>query len=163
MRSHCGGQAKNKVQPVISTDVIISAATVRHLPPSSGIPSPAIRLLVPGACNSASLWIEHPEAYMQACSQVKLGVSCLWRVYWRACLGVYLRASGEHTWEHIVKQDGSVASSGIGSKFESILRSVLESVLRAYLEAYSQAGWECHQVQLGVCLKACLGVCLRAA
>jgi hypothetical protein len=50
---------------------------------------------------------------------------------------VYLRASSEITWEWIVKQDGSVASSAIESVFECVLGSVLERVWRAYLEAYS--------------------------
>jgi len=76
---------------------------------------------------------------------------------------VYLGAFSEITWQRIVKQDGSVASSAIGSVFECVLGSVLESILRAYLEAYSQADWECHQVHLGVYLRACSGVCLRAA
>ena len=53
------------------------------------------------------------------------------------CSGVDLRASSEITWEHIVMQDGSVASSAIGSVFECILGSVLQSLWRAYLEAYS--------------------------
>jgi len=46
----------------------------RHPPPASCLP-------VPGACNLASLWIEHTGAYMGAYSQVRLGVSCLLRVY----------------------------------------------------------------------------------
>jgi hypothetical protein len=71
------------------------------------------------------------------CHQVQLGV------YLRACSEVRLGASTEHTWECIVKQAGSVSSSGIGSVPESVLGSVIESVLRAYLGAYSQAGWEC--------------------
>jgi hypothetical protein len=58
-------------------------------------------------------------------------------------LRVYLGASCEFTWEHIVKQAGSVSSSAIGSVLESMLESVLESVLRASVGAYSQAGWVC--------------------
>ena len=46
-------------------------------------------------------------------------------------LGVYLGASCELTWEHIVKQAGSVSSSAIGSELESVLESMLEIVLRA--------------------------------
>ena len=56
-----------------------------------------------------------------------------------------------------------MASSAVGSVFDSIPGCVLESVLSAYLAVYSQAGWECHQVQLGVYLGECLGVCLRVA
>jgi len=116
---------------------MISAVTIRQLPAFPGLSSPAIYILVPGACNSASLWIEHPETYMGAYSQVRLEVSCLWRVQWRACSRVYLRTSSELSWECIVKQDRTVASSAMGSVFESVLGSVFESVLRAYLEAYS--------------------------
>jgi len=66
---------------------------------------------------------------MRAYSQVRLGVSCLWRVYLGAYSGVCLRAYCELTWERTVKQAGSVPSSAIGSVFESVLGSVLESVL----------------------------------
>jgi hypothetical protein len=52
-------------------------------------------------------------------------------------MGVYLRASSEITWERIVKEDGSVTSSAIGSVFECGLGSILQSVWRAYLEVYS--------------------------
>jgi hypothetical protein len=38
-------------------------------------------------------------------------------------LGAYI------TWEHIVKQAGSVSLSAIGSVFESVLGSMLESLL----------------------------------
>jgi len=75
MRSCRGGQAKHNVQTLISTDVMISATTVRHLPASSGLSLPAICLLVRGACNLASLWIEHPGAYMKAGSSVRNGSS----------------------------------------------------------------------------------------
>jgi len=84
-------------------------------------------------------------------------------VYWRACSGVYLRATWDHTWECIVKHDGRVASSAFESIFESILGRVLESILRAHFEVISHAGWECHQVQWGVWLRACSGVCMRVA
>jgi len=76
---------------------------------------------------------------------------------------VYLRASSELTWERIVKDDGSMASSTFGGVFESVHGSVLESIWRAYLEAYSQTDWECHQVRFGVYLRACSGVCLGVA
>ena len=52
MRSRCGGHATDKVQTIISTDVMISAT--------------ATRLPVPGFCNSARLWIEHAGAYSGA-------------------------------------------------------------------------------------------------
>jgi hypothetical protein len=48
-----------------------------------------------------------------------------------------MRASSEITWEQIVKQNGSVASSATESVFECVCGSVLGSVWRAYLEAYS--------------------------
>ena len=62
---------------------------------------------------------------MRTYRQVRLGM------YFKGCSGVFLRVSLELTWEHTVKQTGSVPLSAIGS------------VLRAYLETYSQAGWEC--------------------
>jgi len=131
-------RAKDKVQTIISTNVMISA-TIYHPPPATCLP-------VPGTCNSASLWIEHPGAYMGAYSQVRLGV------YFKACSGVSLRASWELTWERTVKQAGSMASSAIGS------------VLRAYLGTYSRAGWECAIECNWEChLKACSGVYLRAS
>jgi hypothetical protein len=137
VRSCHGGRANDKVQTTISTDIMISA-NIRRLPPATRQTPhaarrppnttrhtpPASRLPVPGICNSASLWIEHAEAYMGAYSQASLGVSCRLRVY-------------------LTKQAGSVSSSAIGSVLESVLRSVLQSVLRAYLGAYSQPGWKC--------------------
>jgi hypothetical protein len=137
MRSHRHGEVKDNVQAMRLSDILISAATFGHLPASSGLTSPTNRLLVPGTWNRAPLSIKHPGAYMGTYSQLRLRVSCLWRVWWRVCTGVYWRASLEITLEHIVKQDGSVASSAIGSVFECVLGSVLESVWRAYLEAYS--------------------------
>ena len=65
----------------------------RHLTPTTRHPTPTTCLPVLGACNSGSLWIVHPGAYMGAYSQVRLGVSCLWRVYLGVYLGVCLRAS----------------------------------------------------------------------
>jgi len=94
---------------MISTDVMISATATRLPPPASHLP-------VPGACNSASLWIEHQGAYMGAYSQVRLGVSCLLRVYLGACSGVYLRTYSEvylggyseFTWKRLESLLGSV-------------------------------------------------------
>jgi len=80
MRSCRSGQVKNTVQTMLSTDIIVSATKVCHLPASSGLSSHAIHLRVSGSCNSASLSIEHPGAYMGDYSQVRLEVSCLWRV-----------------------------------------------------------------------------------
>jgi len=74
-RSRC---AKDIVQTMISTDAMI-LSNICHQPPTTHYPPPASRLLVPGACSSASLWTEHTGAYMGAYSQVRLGVSCLWR------------------------------------------------------------------------------------
>ena len=126
-------------------------------------PPPATPLLVPGTCNSASIWIEHPGAYMKAYSQVRLGM-CL-RAAWeltgsvqssrlgvchrvqlgallRACAGVYWDCTRRCAWEHT--------------------RSVLGSVLRAYLAVYRQAGWEC-VIECNWELRAYSGVCLRAS
>jgi len=68
VRSHCGGHNKDIVNTLIWIDVIISA-TICH-------PIPTTHDLLPGSgCNSASLSIKYPEAYMGVFSQVKLGVS----------------------------------------------------------------------------------------
>jgi hypothetical protein len=66
-------------------------------------------------------------AYIGVYSQVRLGVSCLLRVY--------LGASWERTWEGIVKQAGRVSSSAFGSVLESVLGSVVGRSLRAVFEA----------------------------
>jgi len=50
---------------MISTDVMISA-TIRSLPLATCHLPPASYLLVPGACNSARLGIEHAGAYSGA-------------------------------------------------------------------------------------------------
>ena len=71
---------------MISTDVMI-LVTIWHAARGTRHAAPATRLLVPGPCNLASLWIKHPGAYMEAYSQVRLGV------YFRVCSGVCLRAS----------------------------------------------------------------------
>jgi len=88
---------------------------------------------------------------MGAYSQERLGV------YFKACSGVCLGASREHTCKCTVKQAGSVPSSAI------------ESVLRVYLGAYSEACWEyaieCNWVHLesllGSVQSSRLGVCHR--
>jgi hypothetical protein len=72
-------RAKVQVQTIISTTIMISAS-ICHLPPRTCLP-------VPGTCNSATVWIEHPGAYMGAYSQARL------EVYFKACSGVSLRAS----------------------------------------------------------------------
>jgi len=54
---------------MISTDVMISAAAASRLPP------PATCLSVPGACNSASLWIEQAGAYSEG---VKFSTGSFW-------------------------------------------------------------------------------------
>jgi len=64
-------------------------------------------------------------------------------------LGVYVRESCKHTWEHWVKQTGSVSLSEIGRVLESMhgsvlvntLEGVLGSILRVFLGVYyKQAG-----------------------
>jgi len=130
------------------------------------LPPPATCPPVPVACNSASLWIEHPAASLGAYSQVTLGVSCLWSGYLGACLGVCLRASGDLTWGCKVQQAGSIPWSAIASVFESIPGSVLESMLWAYFSAYGPLGWECTEEYLesvGVWNQVHLAVVLNAA
>jgi hypothetical protein len=46
-----------------------------------------------------------------------------------------VRASGEITWEHTVKQAESVPPSAVGSVLDSMPESVRENVLRVYLGA----------------------------
>jgi len=104
--------------------------------PPSWFQPPPTRLLVPGPCNSAILWIEHPGAYLGTYSQVRMEVSCLLRVYLRACSGVCLRASWELSWEHTVEQARSAPSSAIVRVLESMPESMLQSFLRAYVGAY---------------------------
>ena len=59
-----GGCTKDKVQTMISTDVMISATI--HCPPCATHHTPhASHLPVPGLYNSASLRIEHAGAYME--------------------------------------------------------------------------------------------------
>jgi len=133
---------------------------IRHWAPATRLWSPATRLPVPGACNTASLWIGYGEACMGVYSQVRLGVSCIWRVYLGVCSGVCLRASWELAWVRTVKQAVRVPSSAIGSvrekhawecTWERAQRcawertwSVFGSVWRADFGAYSQA--DCHCV-----------------
>jgi hypothetical protein len=81
LRSCYGGCGKDKFQTMISTAVRISPtvryaqlATHRNWPP-------AARLLVPGSCNSATLWIKHQAAYMEQYSEIRSGVSGLLKVY----------------------------------------------------------------------------------
>jgi len=94
VRSCHGGRTNDKVQTTILTNIRISAnirclrrathctlpaaclpwITTHYMPSGSHLP-------VPGVCNSASLWIEHAGAYMEACSQVRLRVSSTWSVY----------------------------------------------------------------------------------
>jgi len=71
-----GGRAKDTIQTMISTEVMISAAhhprpATCHMPHATRHPSnaahhmpPAWRLQGPGVCNSTSLWIEHVGAYL---------------------------------------------------------------------------------------------------
>jgi len=87
----------------------------------------ATHLPVPGACNSASVWIEHPGVYIGASSQVPLPLeSVLGSVFGSvldSILGAYLGA--------IVTHAGRVPSSAIGSIFDSMPGSVLGSILGA--------------------------------
>ena len=109
-----------------------------HMPPAARHPQnyarhmpPASHLAVPGACNSASLWIEHAGAYMEAYSQVRLRVS--------SHLRVYLRATRRCTWVRTRRCSWEC--------LESLLGSIQSSRLAV-----------CHRVQLGVYLRACSGV-----
>jgi hypothetical protein len=63
-------------------------------------------------------------------------------------LGVCLRASCELTWEHTVKQAGSVPSSAIERLLESVPGSVLENVLGGVLVRV---------------FRVCLGACIKQA
>jgi len=149
VRCRHGGRAIDMVQTMISTNIIISATAICF-------PPPATRHPVPGACNSAGLWIEHPGADMGAYSQVRLRVSCLWRVYLGLCSGVSLRASWELTWERTVKQAGSVSSSAI--------RSVLcEHARECTWERTRRCTWEGIRSVLGCILRAYLGAIVKQA
>jgi len=143
VRPHRGGRAENKVETMISTDVMISA-TQYHQPPATRHPPPATRYLPPGAWRlplSKSL-DRALGAYMGAYSQVRLGVSCLLRVYLGACSGVCLSAS----WEHLESLFGSVQSSTVGVchrvQLGASLRAWLGVYLRTYSEVYFGASWE---------------------
>jgi len=94
VRSCHGGHAKDKVQTMILTDVMITAnicclrPATRYTPHATCCPPnsayqtpPGSCLPVPSICNSASLWIKYTGANMGAYSQVRLAVSCLLRVY----------------------------------------------------------------------------------
>jgi len=83
MRSHHGGPAKDKVQTMISTNVMISTAATCLPPPTSQYLAPPTQQ-VSGSSTQEHRW-EHI---------VKM--SCLLRVYLGACLGVCLRASWLH-------------------------------------------------------------------
>jgi len=149
VRSHHSGHTKIKVQTMILTNVMI-LVTATCLPPlASHLLPPASHLPVPSSCNLPSLWIEYAGANIWVYSQVRLGVTCLLRVY--------LAASWECTWERTVKQAGRVSSSAIGTVLESMLWRLIESVLRAYLGAYSQEGWQCAIESNWECLESVPG------
>jgi hypothetical protein len=121
-----------------------------YLPSATLLPVPATRHPPPisGTCNSVSLWVKYPEAYMWTFSQVRLGV------HFKACSGVCLRASWELPWEQTVQQAGSVFSSPI------------ESILKACLGMYSHVGWEC-DIQCNwectwKCTQECAWECLES-
>jgi len=81
LRSCYGGCGKDKFQTMISTGVRISP-TVRHAPFATHHHwPPAAHLVVPGSCNSTSLWIKHQAAYIEAYSETRSGVSGLLKVY----------------------------------------------------------------------------------
>jgi len=98
VRFRLSGHANVEIQNMISTNVMI-LATIRFQPLTTRHPPPDSCLPVPGACNSASSWTEHTGAYMGVYIQVRLRVSCLWRVHLGVChwvqLWVYLRAYSE--------------------------------------------------------------------
>jgi hypothetical protein len=122
MRSCHGGRAKDKVWTTVLTDIMTSAnihrlaPSTHHTPPTAHHPPitarhmpPATRLLVCGISNSASLWIEHAGAYMEAYSHVRFPLASVLgsikpsrmgvchRVqlgaYWKLYMGLYLRAT----------------------------------------------------------------------
>jgi hypothetical protein len=104
---------------------------------------------------------------LRVCHRVQLGV------YLGVCLGVCLSASCELTWEHTVKQAGSVRSRPIGSILETMPRSVLENVLGgvpgSVLGVDLGASGECkssrpvvyNQVQSEVYFRVYLGACKK--
>ena len=79
MRFRLAGRTQDKFQTIILTNVMISA-TIRLHPLTTHHPPLASCLLVPSDCNTASSWTEHTGAFIGAYCQVRLGVSCLWRV-----------------------------------------------------------------------------------
>jgi len=139
VRSRRSGRAKDKVQTMISTDIMISAAVTR--------------LPVPGAYNSASLRIEHPRAYMGAYSQVVLPLeSVLGSVFGsvlESILGAYLGASVTLARSVPSCAIRSVLGSMLGSVLENALGGVLGSVLGVYSGAYSECTWEHLESVLG--------------
>jgi hypothetical protein len=138
VRSRHGGCAKDKVQTIISTDVMISVPTTRHPPPGAWLLllskslDLACRSVHGGILSSEIASVFPLESVLASDSEVYLGA------YSELFLGVF----SELTWECIVKQAGSVPSSSFRSVLESMHGSAIESLLRGYLEAYSQAGWE---------------------
>jgi len=173
VRSRRGGCTKNKVQTMISTDVMIlgTATPFCHPPPASWCLAPATEQ-VPGSSTQEHTW-EHIVKSDWECLESS---ECTWervRECARECASVPL--------ESLL---GSVQSSRLGVYH----RVQLGSSLRAcpgvclgtyselysgvywectwerpgvYLGAYSHASWECHRVQLGVYLRVCSGVCLE--
>ena len=139
MRSRHGGHAEDKVQTMISTDVMI-LATIRHSPPATHHPPPGAWHLqlskfldraprsIHGSIYSSEIGSVLPfESVLGSVEPSRLGVCH------RVQLGVYLRPSRELTWERTVKQARSVPSSAIRSVLESMLGSVLENVLGGVL------------------------------
>jgi len=166
VRFRLGGRAKDKVQTMISTDLMISATVHR---PSS------VTHHMPHATCQTLCTIRHPPHASLCLASSTQQVS-----------GSSMQ---QRTSEHIDKWDWECLPSGectceqLGGILGCILRGVLGSVLEAYLGVYSQVGWECdwerlesvlgsvqsnrlrvrHRVQLGVYLRACSGVLLRAS
>ena len=83
----------------------------------------------------------YSEVYLRAYSEVYLRAYS--EVYLGAYSEVYLGVSRALTWEHIVKQAGSVPSSPIGSVLVSKPGSILENELVGVFGSVSQAGWKC--------------------
>jgi len=113
-----GGHAKDKVQTIISTDVMISA-TIRRQSPTTGHPLPATSLTPPGAWRlqlSKSLDRAHSSSAIGSVLENVLG-SVLESVL-RAYLGAYSQAGWECAfecdWERLESVLGNVQSSRLG-------------------------------------------------
>ena len=125
VRSCHGGRAKDKIEPMILTDLMISA-TIRRLPSATHHMPHAARQTLPT--------IHHLPSASRCLASATQEFS-----------GLFMQ---ECTLEYIVKWDCECLPSWectcewLGGVLGCVLGGVLGSVLRAYLGAYSQAAWE---------------------